>query len=128
MDSDAPTPWKVAPTKQPQTSAWQRDDGATLYYDYQAKMMIFTSRAMADALKQAATVSPIVNMRPTLTNAAPMPKDAPVAAPATPASTNAGPYIPPGATFAPAPPASFPAPFTPSTNAPPSHAPPAGSP
>jgi hypothetical protein len=57
-----------------------------------------------------------------------MPKAAPVAAPATPASTNAGPYIPPGATFAPAPPASFPAPFTPSTNAPPSHAPPAGSP
>jgi hypothetical protein len=109
MDSDMSTPWKVTPTKQPDTLAWQRDDGATSFYDSKARMLIFTSHAMAEAMKRAATSGPTTNAPAAGTNAA------------SPGTNAGGQYIPPGATFAPAPAASFP-PLNAPTNAAPTNA------
>ncbi len=54
MDADAPTPWVSTPSADPTCLTWSRDDKATVLYDQNAKMLIFTSPQMAAILQAKA--------------------------------------------------------------------------
>jgi hypothetical protein len=58
MDADSTgSPWTPAPGADPTCLQWTRADKATVLYDKQKHMLIFTSQEMADAL-HAATAKP----------------------------------------------------------------------
>jgi hypothetical protein len=49
-DSDG-APWKSAPSDDPSSLQWTRDDQATVLYDKDKRMLIFTSEAMSKAFE-----------------------------------------------------------------------------
>lgn len=73
MDADATSPWVTADSIEPATQRWKRADKATVLYDESAKMLIFTSQEMADALhaQAAAAPSPVLAPKPPEGNFAP---------------------------------------------------------
>lgn len=50
MNADDATPWNPTPSADPACLQWSRKDNATVLYDTDKKMLIFTSPAMATAL------------------------------------------------------------------------------
>jgi hypothetical protein len=81
-DSMAGSPWVPAASDDPTTVKWTRGDKATVFYDKQKHVLIFTAQAMADALHAAppAPASPVQPPAPT-----------PPAAPAPPPAAKSSP-------------------------------------
>ncbi len=50
-DADAQSPWTSTPSTDPSCLEWTRGDKATVLYDKEKHMLIFTSVAMAEAAK-----------------------------------------------------------------------------
>jgi hypothetical protein len=100
MNADAPTPWTAVSSDDPSTLQWGRADKASLLYDKEKKVLIFTTVAMNDALHGGSAS----DAAPADTSPAPAPPP-----------TNA----PPRGTFVPAPPFPDAPPPPPPTNAPP---------
>jgi hypothetical protein len=92
MDADAPTPWVPKPSDDPTSQEWTREDKASVSYDVEKRMLIFTTPEMVQELHAPppAPVLPAAGAPPRPTGnfapAAPTPWSAP-----QPPSTNAAP-------------------------------------
>ncbi len=79
MDADASTPWIPAASTDPTCLQWTRADQATVLYDKDKKILIFTSPQMADAMKSRpppapAAATPPAPPRPPVPLAPPFPR------------------------------------------------------
>ncbi len=69
LNADAPTPWIPAHSDDPNSPQWTRADKASVTYDADKKMLIFTTPEMASALN----IAPPVPVAPTAPAAPPRP-------------------------------------------------------
>ena len=58
MDADSSKAWKTTASSDPTCLSWVRDDKATVLYDKDKHILIFTSPAMADALHKLSIKPP----------------------------------------------------------------------
>jgi hypothetical protein len=104
MDAETGAPWTTKESPDPTCLTWTRTDKSTALYDKAKHVLIFTSPAMAEAIravpaKPSGSAAPGANAVPAATNVAP------TAPPGTFAPAPATPWTAPGVPAAPAAPA-----------------------